>query len=56
MIASLLVKVSANTGVTIPEHIKASIDLMKIFKELDTFSKTKKMSLFQANPPANYQW
>ena len=55
MVASLLVKVTVNIP-NIPEHIKSAMDLMKIFKEIDQFSKTKKIALFQPNPPANYQW
>ena len=55
MVASLLIKITTNIP-NIPEHVKASMDLMKIFKEIDSFSKTKKISLFQPNPPANYQW
>ena len=55
MVASLLVKVNVNVP-NLPEHIKSAMDLMKIFKEIDSFTKTKKISLFQPNPPANYQW
>lgn len=55
MVATLLVK-EALTIPNLPEHIKASLDLIKIFKEIDSFTKTKKMSLVLPNPPANYQW
>ena len=55
MMASILVNVN-NPLQNTPEHIKASMDIMKIFKEIDSFTKTKKISLFAASPPANYQW
>ena len=40
----------------LPEHVKATIDLIKIFKEVDTLAKTKKASLLQPSPPPTYQW
>lgn len=55
MIASLIVKTNSNIP-NLPEHIKSSVDLIRLFKEIDSFSKTKKMSLILPNPPANYQW
>jgi hypothetical protein len=55
MVATLLVK-DASTIPNLPEHIKSTIDLIKIFKEIDSFTKTKKMSLVLPNPPANFQW
>lgn len=57
MVASLLVKVN-NAAVMghLPEHVKATIDLIKIFKEVDTLAKTKKVSLLQPSPPPTYQW
>lgn len=40
-----------------PEHIKASMELMRILKEIDLFTRTKKLSGLVANPPPpSYQW
>ena len=36
--------------------MKTSIDLLKIFREIDNFSKTKKVCLFPPHQNANYQW
>lgn len=55
MVASLLIKCQASFN-NIPDHVKSSIDLIKIFKEIDNFSKTKTISLFSTHQNANYQW
>lgn len=55
MVGSILVNTTVNLP-NVPEHIKASIDLIKMFREIDNFTKTKKMSLVMPNTSANYQW
>jgi hypothetical protein len=57
MVASIEFKLSNQTS-HLPEHIKSSIDLMKIFKELESVAKTKskKFNLFAPSGPGNYQW
>jgi hypothetical protein len=55
MVASLIVKTNTNLP-NLPEHIKSSADLIKMFKEIDNFTKTKKMSLIMPSLQANYQW
>lgn len=55
MVGSILVNTTVNLP-SVPEHIKASIDLIKMFREIDNFTKTKKMSLVMPNTSANYQW
>ncbi len=55
MTASILFKLPATPS--LPEHIKASIELMRIFKEMDHFSRTKKLTGLVAPPAApTYQW
>lgn len=55
MVASLLVK-AVPTLPVLPEHVKSTVDLIRIFKEIDSFTKTRKVSLMPASPPAEYQW
>jgi len=56
MAASILFKLPSNLA-SPPEHVRASMELMRILKELDQFSKTKKLSGLVGLPPApNYQW
>jgi hypothetical protein len=42
---------------TPPEHVKTSIELMRILKEIDQFSKTKRLTGLVSPPSApTYQW
>jgi hypothetical protein len=55
MIASILIKTTYNQP-NLPEYIKASLELIKTFREIDNFTKTKKMSLMAPSSPPTYQW
>jgi len=54
MAASILLKLPAGLGAP-PEHVKAAMDLIRMFKEIDNFKKTKKISLEVGALPS-YQW
>ena len=55
MMGSIMLKLNYNTY-NIPEHVKASIELIKMFKEIDCFIKTKKFSGASPLSQPNYQW
>jgi hypothetical protein len=56
MISSIIFKLTINVG-NIPEHIKSSVELFKIFKEIDYFIKTKKLTDLISNSSApSFQW
>jgi RNase P protein component len=56
MAASILYRQPPAVAVA-PEHVKASIELMRILKEIDHFTRTKKLSGLVASPSApTYQW
>lgn len=56
MVSAILFKLPNNFG-NPPEHIKSSVELLKIFKEIDYFIKNKKLTQLIPNSSApNYQW
>lgn len=58
MVASILFRLPAvATALAPPEHLRASIELMRIFKEMEQFARTKKLTgLVGTCSAPTYQW